>query len=210
MKKPILSLVLDHPSVQRLGPETLTEVLRAGVDWIQLRDRSLEGRDWFDWAQEMGRLAHSVRPDLVVLINRRVDVALASGAQGTHLGFDSVAPQTARNLLGPRSRIGLSTHTAEEALTASAEDIDYVHLAPIFDPLSKPRERKALGLKPLRSATSGELPIIAQGGLAAGGCTEALRAGATGIAVTGTVTEAQNPGATTAALRAELDAFCDK
>jgi thiamine-phosphate diphosphorylase len=141
-----------------------------------------------------------------VIVNRRSDVALAIGAEGVHLGFDAVDTEVARQLLGPEALVGVSCHAHEEVHAGgSASGASYAHLAPIFPPLSKAASRPALGLGALRAA-AGARPVLAQGGVEASNAGACLEAGAAGIAVTGAVLMAEDPGAAAAALRAALDA----
>src|SRR4029453_17763420 len=144
-----------------------------------------------------------------VVVNRRVDVALAAGADGAHLGFDAMDADTARRLLDPGAWIGVSAHSAEEVLALDPACVSYAHLAPIFDPLSKAAERPALGLDALRAAATGAVPVLAQGGISAGNAAECLRAGAAGVAVTGAILLAGAVAAATKALREALDAGRD-
>ena len=79
-----------------------------------------------------------------VVVNRRLDVALAAGADGAHLGFDALDVGEARALLGADALVGVSCHSAGEVRAAAQSGADYAHLAPIFDPISKPTERPAI------------------------------------------------------------------
>ncbi len=203
--RPVLCLVVDRTACRLPLVEAVARAVSGGVDWIQLRDRSLGGADWLTWAREITEAAHRIRPEVEIVVNRRLDVALAIGAQGAHLGFDAVAPTTARSLLGSTARIGASAHGLEDVEAAGEEALDYVHLAPIFDPISKPRQRPALGIHCLGAASSQSVPVIAQGGIEPWRCREVVSAGARGIAVTGTILASSRPEEVTAALRSELD-----
>lgn len=207
--RPILSLVLDRKAAKGPLPAAVAAAVRAGVDWIQVRDRELEGRELLAHALEVTRAARSAASDtghaVRILVNRRVDLVLATGADGVHLGGDAMAPQDARALLGSRATIGASLHAAGE-LAEVAGSVDYVHLAPIFDPLSKRAQRPALGLAELERACAQSTPVLAQGGIDAEHCADVIRAGAAGVAVTGTVLMADDPGAAAARLREALDA----
>jgi thiamine-phosphate pyrophosphorylase len=139
-----------------------------------------------------------------VLVNRRSDVALACGADGVHLGFDALPSGVARELLGPDALIGRSVHAADEI--APDDDLSYVHLAPVFAPLSKPASRPALGMAGLRAACQRGVPVLAQGGVDSGNAGAILKAGAAGIAVTGAILMQADPGAAAIALRRRLDA----
>ena len=178
-----------------------------GVDWLQVRERGLDGAELLAFAEAAAGAARDAAARtghaLQVIVNRRVDVALAIGAQGVHLGFDAVGTEVARQLLGPDALLGVSCHAPEEVHAAAGAS--YAHLAPIFPPLSKAASRPALGLGALRAA-AGTRPVLAQGGVEASNAGACLEAGAAGIAVTGAVLMADDPGTAAAALRAALDA----
>jgi len=177
-----------------------------GVDRVQLRDRTLEGADWLAFADRLAAAARGARSDVEIVVNRRVDVALAIGADGVHLGFDAMAIADARLLLGPAARIGVSAHGVEDVREAIRAGADYVHLAPIFDPLSKPVTRPALGLATLAEACRAGGCVVAQGGITADNAASVVEAGAAGVAVTGTLLTAADPEESARQLRAALDA----
>ncbi len=178
-----------------------------GVDWLQVRERGLDGAELLAFAEAAAGAARDAAARaghaLQVIVNRRSDVALAIGAEGVHLGFDAVGTEVARQLLGPDALLGVSCHAPEEVHAAGGAS--YAQLAPIFPPLSKAASRPALGLGALRAA-AGTRPVLAQGGVEASNAGACLEAGAAGIAVTGAVLMADDPGAAAAALRAALDA----
>jgi thiamine-phosphate pyrophosphorylase len=175
---------------------------------VQVRDRALEGAallahvDSVIAAARRGARTRGV--PVRVVVNRRVDVALAAGADGVHLGFDAMPPAEARALLGPGAWIGVSLHGEAELTALAGAPIDYVHLAPIFDPLSKPSERPPLGLDALRRSTASGLAVLAQGGVTPEHAAACLAAGATGVAVTGAILLAPDPAAATRAFRTAL------
>jgi len=204
----ILSLVIDLASARGDVCATIESAVCAGVDWVQVRDRALGGRALLahaDAVSDAARRGARARGGSVrVLINRRVDVALASGADGVHLGFDAIGPRAARQLLGEAATIGVSAHTPEEI--DSRDGLSYAQLAPIFAPLSKPLERPPLGLQALARAAARGLPVLAQGGITPDRARAALAAGAAGVAVTGAILLAADPVEATRALREALDA----
>ncbi len=184
--------------------------VRAGVDWIQLRERDLEGAALLRFAGELctvARRAALARSGCVkILVNRRIDIALAIGADGAHLGFDAVAPQDATALMRvDLPLIGVSAHSAEDVSAARRAGASYAQLAPIWAPLSKPATRAAIGAAALEAAARHGLPLLAQGGVGPERCAEVLAAGAAGVAVTGSILMAEDPGRAAAALRAALD-----
>ena len=203
--RPILCLVVDRGSSRHPLTEAVAEACAGGVDWLQLREREFEGAAWLRWAEELAAAARSSAPGIRILVNRRLDVALAMGADGVHLGFDAMPVAAARALLGPESLIGVSTHTPAEVRGLASSGVDYVHLAPIHPPKSKPASRPPLGAEKLAEACLAGVPVIAQGGLEPKHCAEAIRAGAAGVAVTGAILAAQNPRKAAEALRESLD-----
>ncbi|MEE3328744.1 MAG: thiamine phosphate synthase [Myxococcota bacterium] len=202
---PILCLVVDR-NFSRLPIEVaVSQAVQGGIDWIQLRERELDGQDWLEWATGIAQLARKIRPEIEIIVNRRIDVALAIEASGAHLGFDAVTPSTAREILGKQSRIGASLHSPTEATGDVRGALDYCHLAPIFDPLSKEPERPALGFESLRRTSEAGIPTLAQGGITAENAHPVIQAGARGIAVTGSILGSWEPGEVTASLRQALD-----
>ena len=139
-----------------------------------------------------------------MLVNRRVDIALACAADGVHLGFDAMDPETARALLPRGAWIGVSCHSPAEVARAAAGAC-YAQLAPIFAPLSKPASRAPLGLGALAEAARAGLPLLAQGGIDAANAAAVCAAGAAGVAVTGAILQDPDPGRAAARLRAALD-----
>ena len=150
-------------------------------------------------------MARSNAPEIEIIINRRIDVALAVGAEGVHLGFDALNIRAARSLLGPGRLIGVSTHTAEEAIEAHRAGADYVHLAPIYPPLSKTSTRPALGPACIERAAAAGVAVIAQGGIELNRIPEVIEAGAVGVAVTGALSQDARVGGPAVALRQALD-----
>jgi thiamine-phosphate pyrophosphorylase len=135
-------------------------------------------------------------------VNRRADVALAMGADGVHLGFDAMDVASARRILGAEALVGVSTHSIDEVRAATGAS--YVHLAPVFPPLSKPASRPPLGLAAVAAAARAEIPVIAQGGVDAANAAAIRAAGAAGVAVTGALLMADDITAATRALRQAL------
>ena len=153
-----------------------------------------------------------------IFVNRRIDIALALGANGVQLGFDAVDPQTARRLLGTDApigsnektgeanvKIGISAHHPDE-ICAAPPEVDCAQLAPIFQPLSKPQAGPYLGVRAVAEAARYDIPVIAQGGITPANATAIAAAGAAGIAVTGAILSAPDPARATRALRAALAA----
>jgi len=202
--------VTDRAASRRPLAEAVAAAVAAGVDWVQIRERELPGAALLAHADELAAAARRARPEVRVLVNRRVDVAQAAGLDGVHLGFDGMPPAAARELLGEEALVGCAGHAAEEVGALAAEGAcRYAHLAPVFAPLSKAGSRPPLGLDALhagRAAAKGRLALIAQGGIDATRAAACVAAGADGVAVTGAVLDHDDPGAAAAALRHALDA----
>lgn len=150
-----------------------------GVEMIQIRENDLPARELL----RLVSAAVAVRRGSVVLVNDRADVALAAGAQGVHLPSNSLAPAELRRITPRGFRIGVSCHTIADLRRAEAESADFTVYGPVFDPLSKPPDRPAIGLDGLRAACAAvAIPIYALGGITAESASQCLDAGAAGIA----------------------------
>lgn len=166
-----------------------------GATLLQLRAEGLSTYAQVQLAQEL--MAVSRARGVPLLINDRVDVALAVGAAGVHVGHpgvDDMPPDTARRLLGPDAIIGVSVATPEEAAAVARLPVDYLSTGPIFATRSKADAGPAVGperLAAVRAATT--LPLCAIGGLTADNAAAAVRAGADGVAVIGAVSLAPDP-----------------
>ncbi|MBI2461384.1 MAG: thiamine phosphate synthase [Candidatus Rokubacteria bacterium] len=199
-----LYLVTDRRQVPERGLlESLEAALAAGVPAVQLREKDLTGRELYRLAIEVRELTrrHGAR----LLVNDRLDVALAVEADGAHLPSDSFPVAEARRLLGPDRLIGVSTHSAVEAVEAQAEGADFVVLGPIYDTPSKRPFGSPLGPGVLRAARAEiAIPIFAIGGVTAANAPEVLAAGADGVAVISAILAAPDPKEAARALLAVL------
>jgi thiamine-phosphate pyrophosphorylase len=184
----------------------IAAALAAGVDTIQLRDRRATGGPMLTAALGLRTLTREHGAALVV--NDRIDVALAAGADGVHLPAASFPIAVARDLLGPDAWIGRSTHAPAEASTAAADGADYVVLGPIFATPSKQAFGAPLGLAALAATRSG-CPLLAIGGISPANVASLRGTGANGIAVIRAILDAPDPAAATHALRAAIDAVLD-
>ena len=203
--RPILCLVTDRASARGSLPEIAAAAVRGGCDWIQVREKDLDGAPLLELVREIQRSVRGANPSARVIVNRRIDVALAASADGAHLGFDALPIAEARVLLGKAALLGVSAHSAEEVLAAARGGASYAHLAPIFAPYSKAPARAPIGLDALAEAARSEIPLFAQGGIDALRAAACVRAGAAGVAVTGELCAAPDPEGAARALRAALD-----
>lgn len=154
-----------------------------GAQFVQLREKHLSPREFYVEAEVALRVARERGVRLI--INDRVDIALAVGADGVHLGQDDLAPEAARRVLGEDALVGFSTHSVEQALEAASLPVDYVAIGPIFATSSKEKADPVVGLDGLRRVREaiGDLPLVAIGGITRENVHEVLAAGADSVAV---------------------------
>jgi thiamine-phosphate pyrophosphorylase len=178
-----LLLVTDrHQTNGRPLVSLLQRVLTAGAPAIQLRERDLSARELVTLACEVQAVTASRRSQL--LINDRIDVALALEGIGVHLRGNSLPVSVARQLLGVQRLLGVSVHAVEEVLSAQSQGADYIVLGPIYETPSKKIFGPPLGIHTLEKACRlVRIPIIGIGGVTAARAREMRRAGAFGVAV---------------------------
>lgn len=150
---------------------------------IQLRDKTAEAGEFYAHAIEAIQYAHA--RGVTIIVNDRVDIALAAGADGVHLGQDDLPPAEARRILGRKAIIGFSTHSVEQAKTALHLPIDYIAIGPIFATSTKSNPDPTVGLEGLRVVRSsiGTFPLVAIGGIDGINARSAFDAGADSVAM---------------------------
>lgn len=211
---PCLCLVTDRRSValppeagaqdglrSQCGGRPLEEVVAAAVDGgvtaVQLREPDLPARDLWELAV---RLRPLVAGRALFLVNDRIDVALAAGADGVQLGGRSLPLAEARRLVGEGMLLGRSVHSASEAALAREEGADFLVLGTIFETASHPGVAGA-GPDLVRAARARvDIPILAIGGIKAGNAPAVMSAGADGVAVISAILAAADPRAAAAEL----------
>ena len=154
-----------------------------GASLVQLREKRAPALQFYEQAKTA--LAVAAERGVQLIINDRVDIALAVGAAGVHLGQDDLPPDVARRLLGDDAVIGYSTHSVAQALEASKLPIDYLAIGPIFGTSTKENPDPVVGLKGLQAvrAATGNLPLVAIGGITTANAREVFRAGADSLAM---------------------------
>lgn len=187
--------------------ETVRQAVAGGATLVQLRDPQAPIRALVEEARAIKALLGPL--GIPLIINDRVDVALAAGADGVHLGQDDMDAETARAILGPGFIIGLSIGSAEEheASRAALPSVDYIGVGPLYGTATKADAGAAIGPEGLRAviAAVGK-PAVAIGGIGPGGVAPAIAAGAHGVAVVSALCAAPDPAAAAAALRREVAA----
>ncbi len=193
----------DEPARRRVLLAKVAEAARAGVDYIQLREKDLGTRELEMLARDaLSAVRNSTPPRTEnqelrtrLLINSRTDVALAAGADGVHLRADDVAPHDVRGVLEVSTHrplptghffVAASCHSAADVLRAESEKADFAVFAPVFEkkdaPLSLKNAPQATGLAALREACRAKIPVLALGGVTLENAASCLDAGAAGVA----------------------------
>jgi thiamine-phosphate pyrophosphorylase len=160
-------------------------MIDGGAKLIQLRSKDTPALDFFEDAKKAVELAHL--HDARIIINDRVDVALAVKADGVHLGQTDLPPVEARKVLGTNAIIGYSTHSADQAADARSHAVDYIAIGPVFPTATKENPDSVVGLDGVRDARKvvENFPLVAIGGITLGSASEVIAAGADSVAVIG-------------------------
>ena len=183
---------LDLPRVYPLTDVQLSGLSHAqqvqllsagGATLVQLREKQMPAREFYEQARAAVEVAR--RSGVTLIVNDRVDVALAANAHGVHLGQDDMPPDAARKLLGDEAIIGYSTHNIEQATKALSLPVDYLAIGPIFATSTKSDTAPVLGLAGLRAVRKaiGAVPLVAIGGISLANAREVIEAGADSVAL---------------------------
>jgi thiamine-phosphate pyrophosphorylase len=162
--------------------EQVELLVAGGASLIQLREKRASSREFYDAA--LAAMLIAQRLGVRIIINDRVDIAIAVKADGVHLGQDDLPPDRARLLLGETRIIGYSTHSLEQALTADSAPVDYVAIGPIFQTVTKDRPDPAVGFETVSEVSRRiSKPLVAIGGITLETASAVLEAGADSVAV---------------------------
>jgi thiamine-phosphate diphosphorylase len=209
LPRPCICLVTDRSRLPPPSPDAVTDLPalgplaerlmlagQAGVDLLQIREPDLS-------AAELGALVREVRTRLAddvagagarIIVNERVDVALAAEADGVHLKSDSIPTALVRRHVPAGFLVGRSVHTVDEARAAEAEGADYVIFGTVFASGSKPLGHRTAGLDALAVVTRAvQVPVLAIGGISLNTVAAAAGAGAAGVAAIGLFFDAAGP-----------------
>ena len=204
-----LYLVTDRDlSLGRSLEEVVCEAVAGGVTMVQLREKYAATGEFI----ELGRRLMAVLKPLGVplIINDRVDVALAIDADGVHIGQSDMPYEDARRLLGPDKIIGLSVENMDELLKANELDVDYVGISPVYGTPTKTDTAEPFGLEGLRKAVNlSSHPTVAIGGMNASTIGDVIAAGADGVAVVSAICSAENVREATSALKQLVNDYTD-
>jgi thiamine-phosphate pyrophosphorylase len=198
LRLPTLCLVTDRHQCSETELEAVVAAaIEGGVNVVQLREKDLPAGELFSLGM---RLREVTRGKALLLINDRVDVAQACGADGVHLPENGLPTPIARWVMGRNALVGRSVHTAEAAAQAERDGADLVHLGTIFVSPSKP-DSPPVGPALLREVVDAvSVPVLAVGGVTPENAGEAIAAGASGVAVISAICGADDPKAAAKAL----------
>ena len=187
-----LVLITDRNQCKQPFIDTVRFALKGGIKTVQLREKGLATHELYSIAYELRKITSDFKANLI--INDRVDIALAVEADGVHLGWESLPFGVVRKLLGFEKLIGVSTHNRQEALQAQEYGADYITFGPIFDTPSKAGLLKPTGVEEIQKLKNEiDLPIVALGGINEKNVESVLNGGADGIAVISSIMQADNP-----------------
>ena len=178
-----------------------------GTIALQLREKDLPARELLELALRLREICS--RNGALLIVNDRVDVAIAANADGVHLPFDSIGVGMARKLLPPNCLVGVSTHSPPDVASAAREGADFAVFGPVFDPISKPATGPAWGAEGLAAACrAGAIPVFALGGMTPERVRElfAMNDAPAGAAAIGAILGAESPAAATTAMISALEA----
>jgi len=182
IKKIDLYFITDSSLTKKTVLEDVESALKAGVKIIQYREKDKNTRDMIIEAEEIKKLCN--KSGALMLINDRVDVALAIDADGVHLGNEDMDYGTARKILGPEKIIGLTVHNIKEALEAESKGADYIGVSPVFETLTKPDAGMPAGIKFVKEVKDKiKITSVAIGGINRSNIKDVLEAGAKSVAI---------------------------
>ena len=190
-----LLLVTDHCENAATFCSTIESAVQSGATMVQLREKTAGSRDFYELALQVMQITQ--RYKLPLIINDRLDIALAVGADGVHVGQEDLPVAVVRRLLGPDKIVGATAATVADALRAEAEGADYIGSGAVFPTVTKPG-KPVLPLTVLTQIKQAvKLPVVAIGGITANNLVELKSTGVDGIAVVSAIMNSDDPAAAT-------------
>lgn len=200
-----LYAVTDPAMIESSGfsvAQAVAAAVEGGATFVQLREKKCDGGEFVARAIEALACCRAARVPLI--INDRVDVALAAGADGVHVGQDDIPAEAVRRMIGPDAILGVSVKTVEEALAAEAAGADYLGAGAIYSTATK--DSSVIGVESFREVCAAvSIPVVAIGGVGKGVAKEVMEAGAAGIAVVSAIFAAKDMRKAATELREEVD-----
>jgi len=182
IKKIDLYFITDSSLTKKTVLEDVESALKAGAKIIQYREKDKNTRDMIIEAEEIKKLCN--KSGALMVINDRVDVALAIDADGVHLGNEDMDYGIARKILGPEKIIGLTVHNIKEALEAESKGADYIGISPVFETMTKPDAGMPAGIKFVKEVKDTiKITSVAIGGINRSNIKDVLEAGAKSVAI---------------------------
>jgi thiamine-phosphate pyrophosphorylase len=174
--------------------EIVIQALKGGISFVQLREKEMSTRSF---VEEAGRIKELLEPYKVpLIINDRVDVAVACGAEGVHIGQEDMPYEVVRKIMGEKAIIGLSVETWEDVVASQKLDVSYIGISPVFATPTKTDTKGAWGLEGLaRIRAFSRHPLVAIGGINESNVREIVVAGVECIAVVSAICAAPDPEA---------------
>jgi thiamine-phosphate pyrophosphorylase len=196
-----LYLVTDRSlSLGRSLEEVVAEAVAGGVTIVQLREKDAPTGEFVDLAKRLMKLLKPL--GIPLIINDRVDVALAADADGVHIGQSDMAYEDVRRLVGPDKIVGLSVENMDDLMRANELDVDYVGISPVYGTPTKTDTAEPFGLEGLKEAVRlSAHPTVAIGGMNASTAADVMAVGTDGIAVVSAISSAENIREATKELR---------
>ena len=186
----LYAIVETSPGINWDFEENIEKAVSNGATVIQLREKNLLPPSFLKIALRMRKLIH---PPILFMINDRVDIAMASRADGVHLGQEDLPAPAARRIMGEEMIIGVSTHSLKEALRAEREGVDYIAIGPIFPTSTKLDPHPVVRIEMISEIKKElSIPVVAIGGIMAENIEEVLKMGADGIAVSNAIFGQEN------------------
>ncbi|MHA1230281.1 MAG: thiamine phosphate synthase [Candidatus Helarchaeota archaeon] len=188
-----LYLVTDRRfAVDRNFNDIIIEAIAGGVTVVQLREKNIETREFYNKAIELKAILKEY--NIPLIINDRVDIAYASDADGVHLGQSDLPIKYAREILGKNKIIGLSVNTVKQAIEAEKSGADYIAISPVFPTPTKVDIDPPVGLEGIPIIReSVNIPIVGIGGINKNNAKKVIEAGCDGVAVVSAIMGAKDP-----------------
>lgn len=197
----IYALTAEHLSRGRSNADVVDEMLRAGIRFLQYREKTKNAKTMYEECRALREAARAAGAAFIV--NDRVDLAMAVDADGVHIGQEDLPPEAARKLIGNRKILGLSTHNPKQIRLAELSGaVDYIGVGPVFETKTKTDVCAAVGLAYVRyAARHSRLPFVAIGGIKESNIREVAEAGAKTIAIVSDIVGAEDIAARISSLR---------
>lgn len=205
-----LYLVTDRTlSLDRPLKSVIEAAVRGGVSMVQLREKDASTKEFYELAMKMKACLKPYNVPLI--INDRLDIALACDAEGLHIGQSDMPYEVARRLMGKNKIIGLSVESVQDAKDANNLDVDYIGISPVFDTQTKTDTSKPLGLDGIKEISRiCKHPSVGIGGIGMNNAADVISTGADGVSVVSAIMSAQDPMESARQLRNIVDRIKNK